>query len=87
MLTDDQVRLNVAENVKRLLDKEGWSQSELARRTGDTQQVISLICAANQARVCGAGILVRIAEAFDVSVDRLTGPAPKPSKKELVGAS
>jgi transcriptional regulator with XRE-family HTH domain len=77
MLTDDDVRTNVAENVRRLLSDRGWSQSELARHTGDTQQVISQICAARQ--VCGIGLLARIAEAFDVSLDRLVLPAPKRS--------
>ncbi len=77
MPTDDEVRVNVAENVKRLLEDRGWSQSELARRTGNTQAAISQICAARQ--VCGSGVLARIAEAFDVSMDRLASPPPQKS--------
>lgn len=75
MLTDDEVKANVAANVTRLLVKNGWSQRELARRTSDTTMAISRVCRAEH--VAGSGILVRIAEAFDVSVDRLVLAPPR----------
>lgn len=75
MLTDDEVRLNTAENVNRLLQARGWSRRELARRTGDSAMAISRICRGEN--TAGSGLIARIAEAFDVSIDRLVGPPPK----------
>jgi transcriptional regulator with XRE-family HTH domain len=82
MLTDDEVKANIAENVTRLLHDRGWSQSELSRRTGISQVAISLICSGQ--RLCGSGVLCRIAEAFDVSLDRLVNA---PARKILAVAS
>lgn len=83
MLTDDQVKANIAANVTRLLAKEGWSKSELARRTGDTAMAISRICRAEH--VAGSGILARIAEAFDVNVDRLILDPPHGTAQKIAG--
>jgi transcriptional regulator with XRE-family HTH domain len=74
MPTDEEVAKNIGENVSRLIDERGLSQSELARMTGQTQAAISLICAGK--RLPGSGVLARIAEAFDVSMDRLAAAVP-----------
>ena len=80
MLTDEEVKGNVGENVRRLLDARGWSQADLALAAGETQMMISRICRSQHMPF--AGTLARIAEALDVSVDRLVGPAPEaPAKK------
>lgn len=81
MPTDDEVRFNIAANLKRILDDRGMSQSQLARMTGDTQANISHLCAARH--VAGGGVLARIADALDISIDVLVA-APK---KLLANAS
>jgi transcriptional regulator with XRE-family HTH domain len=81
MLTDDDVRVNVAANLKRLLAEREISQSQLARLTGDTQANISHICAGRH--VAGAAVLARIADALDTSIDFLVAPP----KKVLANAS
>lgn len=85
MLTDDDVRVNLAANLKRMLAERDISQAELGRLTGVTQANISLICAGKH--VSGVGVLARIAEALDTSIDFLIA-SPKPSsKKSLAHAS
>lgn len=74
MLTDPQVKKNLAANVARLLEERGISQSQLASRANESEMTISrVVRGTNDVRV---GVVVRIAEAFDVSQDRLTGPPP-----------
>jgi transcriptional regulator with XRE-family HTH domain len=75
MITDDEVRANIAANINRLLEDRGWSRAELARKTGDNQVTINLIC--NGRHVPRSGLLARIAEAFDVSMDRLAAEVPE----------
>ncbi len=77
MQTDQQVRDNIAANVRRLLSARGWSQFDLARNTGEKQQTINRIC--NAKNIPSAAILSRIAEAFDVSLDRLVSDSPESS--------
>ena len=75
MLTDDEVRENLSANLSRLLADRRMSQSELARRTGVTQANISLICLGKH--VSGVGVLSRIAEALDTSIDLLIATPKK----------
>jgi transcriptional regulator with XRE-family HTH domain len=75
MLTDDQVKTNVAANLNRVLDERQITQKELAARTGDPPMTISNIC--NAKHVLGGGVLARICEALDIDMDRLVGPAPE----------
>lgn len=75
MTTDEQFKQNVANNVKRLLAYHGWSMRELGRRIGATPNTISLICAAKVE--IGGATLKRIAEAFEVGMDRLSDPSPE----------
>lgn len=82
MTTDDEARENIAANLHRILAERNLSQSELARRTGDPVMTINGIF--HGKHVAGAGILTRIAEALDVSIDRLTA---KPSREKFPAAS
>lgn len=79
MLSDDEVKVNLAANLTRLLHDRDWSQSELARRTTDPIMTISRICRGQNAPT--AGVLTRIAEALDVSIDRLVSPPPSSDRK------
>jgi len=67
---NERIRNNIAANLRRLLERRGWTQAELAQRSGETEATISRIMRAQQ--MPGAGILARIAVALDVSQDRLT---------------
>ncbi len=79
-LTDDAVKQNLGANVRRLLDDRGWSQTLLARRSGENDAMISRILHGKQMPT--AGVVARIATAFDVSADRLcqAPPAGNPKK-------
>lgn len=79
MLTDEQVKANVAANVPRLLVERRMTQKQLAERTGDPQMTISAMC--RGLYVPGAGLITRVAEALDVSTDRLTGSPPEFSRR------
>lgn len=79
MLTDDEIKFNIATNVRRLLESRGWSQKQLADASGETQMIISRIC--RGLHIPHAGTVVRLAEAFDVSVDRLVMTAPEKIKQ------
>lgn len=69
MISDAQFAANTANNLQRLLVDRGWSQSELARRSGVTQATISR-CLSSQYAMSGP-VLKRLADALDVSMDRL----------------
>lgn len=51
--------------VRELREKRGWSQSELARRSGVTQQTISRI-EARQTAAVAFDVLERLGDALDV---------------------
>ncbi len=79
MIQDEQARENIAENLRRILQDRGLTQVSLASMTGDTEMTISRICRG----ICtpGVGVIARIAESLDVSIDRLAGiPSEKISK-------
>jgi transcriptional regulator with XRE-family HTH domain len=79
VVTDETVKNNVAANITRRLEARGWSQNELARRTGETAQRISNICRA--VHEPGIATLARIAEALDLSVDMLLDDPPTPPRR------
>lgn len=79
MISDKDAKRNIAENVNRLLVAREWNQRDLAGATGETPMTISRICRAQT--LPGIGILARIAEALDVSIDRLVGAPPKNSRQ------
>ncbi len=72
---NNQVRQNIAENLRRILQKRDVTQAALAKMTGDTEMIISRIC--RGLYTPGVGVVARIAEAMDVSMDRLAGKPPK----------
>jgi transcriptional regulator with XRE-family HTH domain len=74
MLTDDEVRVNLAGNLSRILPQRRMTQAQLSRLTGESQEIISR--AVRGISVVGSGTIARIAEALDVSMDRLVAPAP-----------
>ena len=67
--SDDVIRANIKANLRRILAARGWSQLELARRTGEKQSTINTIC--NGHHCPQFGVMSRIAEALDVSLARL----------------
>ena len=75
MIDDNQAKRNIAANLARLLEAREWTQSALARMIDEDQPRISQLLRAQH--MPGAGLLARIAEAFDVSVDRLLGTPPE----------
>lgn len=79
MISDDQLRQNIAANLQRLLETRGLTRSALARLTGDSLMTISVTVAGKH--VPGTGVVARIAEALDVSVDRLVNAPPEQLSK------
>jgi len=89
MQTDEEVKQNLAANILRILEARGWDQPMLAEATGEWLSTINRICRGeNLPRV---GVVSRIAEALDVSIDRLIAPPPSepPSRrrKEVAATS
>lgn len=68
--TDEILRENIAINVKRRLELLGWSQVDLARKSGENQPTVNRICRGEN--LAGVGVLHRIAEAIGTSLDVLT---------------
>lgn len=78
MATDQIIGQNVAANLRRILAARGISQAALARQIDEGQSTINAICSG---RHCPQmGVVVRIAEALDVSLDLLAA-APKENLK------
>lgn len=75
MISDELAKQYIAANVQRLLKARSWTQMRLAAATEEPQSTISRIV--NGLHMPGAATLVRIAEAFDVTVDRLVMEPPK----------
>lgn len=81
MITETEVRRNVAANLVVLLADRQWSQSELARRASVNQPDISRLI--RQENIGSVALMARIAEALHVSVDRLIAepPTSRPARK------
>lgn len=83
MISDATTKQRISANVQRLLQARAWTQMRLAAATGETQATISRIV--NALHMPNAATLARIAEAFDVTVDRLLMEPPEeilvPGKK------
>lgn len=75
MYTNQDVAINVAINIKRLLQDRSMTQADLSRRTRESEMTISRAVKGDS--IIGIGIMTRIAEAFDVSIDRLVSPPPE----------
>jgi transcriptional regulator with XRE-family HTH domain len=75
VVTDADAKKYIAANVARLLETRGWMQQDLAEATGENKMTISRVC--RGIHVPSAALLARIAEALDVSTDRLIAPPPE----------
>lgn len=74
-MTDQEGRDNIAANLARHCRRLGWSQQRLADEAGVTQATVSNYF--NGKRDPKYFELRRIADALDVSTDRLSDPPPK----------
>ena len=79
MLSDEEVTENLSANLIRLLQERGMSQSELARRSGENQPLISSIVLGKH--LPNVARLNRIADALSVNIDRLLSAPPKLTSK------
>lgn len=68
-MTDNEVKQRVASNVQSLLVRRGMSQKLLAQKTGETPTRINDVVRGNH--VPSIGVITRIAEALDTTVDWL----------------
>lgn len=80
-MTNEETKSVIAYNVKAILVVLGWSQNKLAAESGEKPMLISSVC--NQECVVNAASLKRIADALNVTVDRLyqpVGVVPRPHR-------
>lgn len=78
-VTDKDAKDAVSRNVKARLAEKGWSQAQLARATGENEMTISFVC--RGIHVPGVGLLSRIADALECTVDSLLAATAKKSAK------
>ena len=74
MISNDEARQNIAANVQRLMAIRGWDQSDLARESGENHMQISRVVRGTN--LANAATLARVAEALDVTMDRLISEPP-----------
>lgn len=74
-VTSEFAKRVVAENIDRELERLGWSQGELHRRTGISRMTVSNICSGKYEPK--ASVLKTIADALGVSMDALVSEARK----------
>jgi len=79
VLTDQEMLRNLSENLAISLDAQEMSQAELARRIGENEMRVSRYVRGES--MPGTGVILRIAEALDVSLEELTLPPKKRKKK------
>jgi transcriptional regulator with XRE-family HTH domain len=72
VVTNEDARINIAENLQRLLSALGWKQADLARATGESEMTISHMV--RGARLPSAALLARVAEALQTSSEHLLTP-------------
>ena len=75
MATDIEVKSNVSANLQRLLRDRGLTRTALAQMTGDPLMTISSTVSGKY--VPNVALLSRIADALDVSIDRLISAPPE----------
>lgn len=78
MLTDDDAKKNIADNLQRLIRERGLKQSEIAEAVGESRMRVSL--AVRGKKLPSAAFLARIAEALNSSVDVLLSPHDETSQ-------
>ena len=77
MISKERLKLNISENLSRLMHARGLSQSELGRVSETSQVLIYRLL--NQVLVPNAQDLANIAEALGVRVDDLIANPPENS--------
>ncbi len=80
MVSDQEALQNISANIERLLEARRWTQRELALKTGESENTISRVRRGLNLPL--AGLIIRIAEAFDVTIDRLCSPPPPTNSKK-----
>ena len=81
MITDQEAIQNIAANVRRLRTAAGISQDELALKINENPMAVSRLCRGiHEPKI---GIVMRIAELFEVKIEELTAT---PKKKSLRSA-
>ncbi len=75
MIDDKTAKANLAANVRRLLKARGLTQTRLAEMIDKPQSLVSRIT--DGRNMPGGTTLARIAEALDVSIDRLLAAPPE----------
>jgi transcriptional regulator with XRE-family HTH domain len=84
VLTKEQGLTNIAENLKRIMQDRRLSQSELARKSGiAVMQINRMVRGISLPNVVD---LSRVAEALDVSLDRLVSPPRHASVPQPISA-
>jgi transcriptional regulator with XRE-family HTH domain len=79
VITDTEAKYIVAENVARLIAQRGWSQKKLADACGENKMMISRVVRAEHCP--SVGLIARIAEALDVTLDELLTASRKKSTR------
>lgn len=75
VISDEQAKKIIGQNVSSILRQRNLSQAWLANATGEYEATIGRVC---KGRNCpSSGLLARIAEALDVSIDALISPRKK----------
>ena len=84
MISKERLKLNISENLRRLMHASGLSQSELGRISQTSQVLVYRLL--NQIMVPNAQDLANIAEALGVTVDVLiANPHENAAQKNLNG--
>ena len=83
-MSDEQTKQNIARNICRLLalrESPENTQAWLGERCGESRMRINLY--ARGEKMASAGVISRIAEALEVSVDELIGSPPRARRRKL----
>jgi transcriptional regulator with XRE-family HTH domain len=75
VVTEQDARQNIAANLRRILTDRGINQTALARMAGENHVAISRVLRGTNTPT--VTLLSHIAEALDVSMDRLLSPPPR----------
>lgn len=79
MITETEAKAHVAANVKRLMEEQGVSQAELARRLKTHEMAVSrLVRGTNEPSVT---FLANVSEALGVTVDTLLAEPPRKNSR------
>lgn len=81
MITESDARRNIAANLRRILDERRMKQTDLAKRSGESDMTVSRLLRGQNAPTIT--ILANVAEALDVSIDRLISVPPENFEKKI----